>query len=859
MSRYSAVTLLVVLLSLTLEPRVSGKFPSWDESARIDCYGDPLPVGAVARLGSTRFLVPSRRFDSAIAFAPDGKSVATTFSDDDDSGVSLLELPSGRTLRRLVVPGKVQLHEVAFSPDGKLLAVRSDYSIYAWETAGWIRSPRLLVHDKKLCSFAFLPDGRTLVVGCCRNNNDTSCPVYFWDLISGKEISRLHGNNEDPVEAVLVLRDQMRLLTYRRREQDDQQPRGGSTILSWNLADRKLLNKYSIKGKCTVFANDGKTVVVRYGTRTHLVWDCNAGRELFRIDGDAVHCSFSPDGRVLAVAKQFQELRQFEVATGKELSRFVGSFSRYSTLTCYSPDGKRLLTCSRRFGGYSVLRLWDSATRKELSQKGGLHDPVTCLAVAPSGRSAVSGGLDGTVRMWDISSGKQVQVYTGLQGPVRTVTVSMDGRVAACVDSTGMVYLLEVRSGRLLRRIDCEQILLRGVNVTSLAFAPDSKTLFAGTSSNIVGVYEVATPKLIRRVEGGLSQCQPIAFCAENNLMASSGVISGQAASPGKVISIKSLHTGKELVRVLAKETDECFGPPVFSPDGKILIATHFRQTSFGAFQHQIRAWEIATGREILSVHTPLKVSALAFSRDGQMWVAYSDFFDVDRALHNWSLKTEREISVFGSHLGEVSSLVFSPDGNLLISSSDDGTLLVWKTAPIKLQRECSVKQIEQYWAKLNGDDAAAAYRAMWALTMMPKPTILFLRNRISPAPAVDSRRIERLIDALDSERFSERADATEELEKLGELAQPAMDKAMARSESAEVRRRVRSLLEKQEYPLSSGRRLRALRVTALLEYISTQDAVRLLQELANGAPEAQLTREAMASLKRLRARGVLK
>jgi hypothetical protein len=49
---------------------------------------------------------------------------------------------------------------------------------------------------------------------------------------------------------------------------------------------------------------------------------------------------------------------------------------------------------------------------------------------------------------------------------------------------------------------------------------------------------------------------------------------------------------------------------------------------------------------------------------------------------------------------------------------------------------------------------------------------------------------------------------------------------------------------------------LQALRAVAVLEDIGTPTARRLLEDLANGASEARLTREAKASLQRLDRRG---
>jgi hypothetical protein len=93
---------------------------------------------------------------------------------------------------------------------------------------------------------------------------------------------------------------------------------------------------------------------------------------------------------------------------------------------------------------------------------------------------------------------------------------------------------------------------------------------------------------------------------------------------------------------------------------------------------------------------------------------------------------------------------------------------------------------------------------------------------------------------------------ATRELESLGEVAGPVLQGALRGQPSLEVRRRVERLLELLHEQLPTEERLRALRALQVLEHIGTPEARQVLESLAKGAPAARLTREAVASLKRL-------
>jgi hypothetical protein len=92
---------------------------------------------------------------------------------------------------------------------------------------------------------------------------------------------------------------------------------------------------------------------------------------------------------------------------------------------------------------------------------------------------------------------------------------------------------------------------------------------------------------------------------------------------------------------------------------------------------------------------------------------------------------------------------------------------------------------------------------------------------------------------------------ATRELQKVGEMALPALRAALKGKPSLELRRRAQQLLDEIDTATLSGERLRGVRAVAVLEHIGNTEARKLLDTLAGGASEALLTWEAKASLAR--------
>ena len=108
-------------------------------------------------------------------------------------------------------------------------------------------------------------------------------------------------------------------------------------------------------------------------------------------------------------------------------------------------------------------------------------------------------------------------------------------------------------------------------------------------------------------------------------------------------------------------------------------------------------------------------------------------------------------------------------------------------------------------------------------------------------------------MEDLNSNDFDTREKVSAELEAMGDLAGPALRAVLKGSPPAEVERRAKALLEKLERQEVPSAQVRPIRAILALETLGSQQARRLLEKLAGGAPEARSTKEAKAALDRLR------
>jgi hypothetical protein len=265
-----------------------------------------------------------------------------------------------------------------------------------------------------------------------------------------------------------------------------------------------------------------------------------------------------------------------------------------------------------------------------------------------------------------------------------------------------------------------------------------------------------------------------------------------------------------------------------------------------------IAIWEAITGKERCRLDGHLGPAlCVVFSPDGRTLA--SSGYD-DQTIRLWDVETAEELRKLTGHRGRANALAFTPDGKMLISGGEDTTILFWDVAAVTHRRRPDVRltaaEWESSWADLANVDAVAAHKALARLTAAPG-TVALLRDRVRPSPRLDAKRLEQLLPNLDNEEFSVREQASKEIEKTGDAALPAIERALARQDaSVEMRRRLELL--QSHLALPAGERLRELRALEVLERVATPDAQRLLQRLAAGTPDARLTREAKAALDRL-------
>jgi WD40 repeat protein len=872
--------------------------PALKPAGLTDAYGDPLPAGAVARLGTLRLWHGAAV--SSLALSPDGKVLASGGGDrwrragggswygkQSDGEVHLWDLSNGRKLCTLKAEqGTIDC--LAFSPDGRLLAAGCGCTVFTWEAA----SGKLLrqfyggKHPVRLVTFS--PDGRRLqTVASARDHWSTGAVtlppdrVQLWDVATGK-LLRTRGG---PIG----------------EEKKLSQPAKGETLVE-TLVPVAVAQSANGRRSAWCFRRqqerrEGNSVSIGDGVVSLKFYDAASGQQVHQVDGLPASVNvlaLSLDGRRFATAGDDSISLGLTEPPGGALL-WIKGVGRAQL--AFSPDGKVL--ASRHDCG---VCLWSAGTAKTLrhwflvpANGCGAMDEAPPPVFSAKGR-VLAAAFGGFLHVWDLRQGKEQPAFPGRRRPVTNVRFSAEGPMvelaatgfarwslgSACKRGKASAWPTLSKQGpwaaesenrwHYLDRTENKTFrLCEGVGRTVLHTLPaDTRAFESGDmSSDGRGVclcrqakdecalvfYEVPTAQELGRLK---VKCCPEDFAVFPPARLAAWMEDGKTCladlCSGKVRELPGgagpSHRFSYTNRLLA-----------FSPDGQTLLAAYQRSLRFAVAESDDGAvclWDVATGKELqrLDVRhadgSPAGLCAAAFSPDGRTLAAAAYG---ENGIDLWEVATGQVRRRLPGHQDQVLCLDFSPDGRFLVSGSDDGTALVWDLvtpAPLPGQDGPAAAGLERWWSRLGSPDASRADEARRMLVAASAQSVSLLARRLRPATTPAAARLTTLIAELEAERYAVREHADRELAKLHELAGPALAKALARPRALESKRRLEKLLGALDNRVPPAPLLRQLRALEVLEQIGTPEAHRLLARLAGGIPQARLTREAQAALARL-------
>ncbi|MCI0356940.1 MAG: hypothetical protein L0211_00450 [Planctomycetaceae bacterium] len=648
--------------------------PAFGQTASSkDAYGDPLPPGAIVRLGSVRWRTGPAY---STALGPDGKRL---FVGGGGGAIRVFDIESGLLVRSYDGP-EYEVRAIALSPDGKTLAGASYQGSFLFD----VDSGKKLRQFKTgaVAVMAFSPDGTKLITG----GEDHERSVRVIDVATGKEQLRFLWHQRR-VSFVACSRDNKTLVTASGYDNDVR-------IADLNTGD--LIHTFREKNAYdTVVAltADAKTLAVaerRYQNRkpqwsnTVRLIDVASGKQQMLVEqGEGLISTllFSPDGKTL-IAWGDKHCQEFDVASGRLTRDLPGCHARY-----FSPDSRALI------GVGPVIRVWDFASGKELHPQDGPVSAANSIAISPDGVTLAMSSYEEreNIHLWDSTTGKQKGLLKGHTSYVRGVQFAPDGRlISGGGDSTLRVW--DVKDGAEVFQFKLHEPRAgeKPLQVTNFAVSRDGATLttsaigfeerFGKGEKMHLFAWNLKNGKLLAMSERDGHFFDWPGFSADGKAV---------VQRDGKDLVCADLITGK--TRFKLEPTPQPGGEGVLnpniieapfsaSPDGRLLAARGNRQRNEGPRywrdHYAIVVFDATTGKELHRIAVDDWLTGVVFSPDGRR-IAGID----GRLARIWDAATGKRLWESAPLDFRTRVLAFSPDGARLATALDNATTLIWDVA----------------------------------------------------------------------------------------------------------------------------------------------------------------------------------
>jgi WD40 repeat protein len=826
----------IALALLTAASWLPGGATALPKPPAADRHGDPLPPGAVARLGTARL----RAVCESIHFSADGKTLIGV----DGRLIRVWDASDGslREVRRL--PGTDSLI-TARSQNGSTLLLAGKSGTEVWDVPSAnrlnLRAPQV---DDRAVLAAVSNDRDSILLGegvAKRRlpNGGVGAAETIYRIVlfdTARVVARVLSESEPGVIRLGLSPDCTRAVATGRE---------GTRV--WDTATGKRLWEVTdFNAEPVHFTADGKYLIAGPGggqSQWH-VWETDTGKPAKGLHlptvGYAWTFAVSPDGNLLLIPTDTDYV-QWDLRAGAIRHRWPGA-NQWGRGT-FAPDGQSVVIYD------TVLRRWDVTTGKNLYADVaplGHTAAVRRIFFGPDGKRLISVADDRTARVWDVATSRPLQTVPLDPASLDAWALTPDGSTLVGVDQRLTVHRWPL-DGRPKQTCELREAQRLGIGLTprDVRVSPDGSTLIllGWPRSPEYRLYrysfsfwDLATGRLLRW--GG----DPGRHYRGENARLSPG---GRFAAIGH--SLFDTRTGER--RDLPAGPIGMAGAHVFSPDERLVAAT---------ISDGLRIWESATVRTLVDMRSEIWMGA-AFSRDGR-YFAYPD----GARLVVWDLTRkdrllDRAAQVWhdpGHNNWATGGIAFAPDGRTVATGNVDGTILLWSIPEPVRGEQWTDPDGANLWADLGDDDAATAYAAVWRLADHPADAVRLLRKQYPLAPALPAADWQALIAALDSPKFADREVASKKLAGQGRRAEAPLRRALPDA-SPEQRRRIDDLLAALKPPTGRprGEDLRAVRAVAVVEACNTPEARPLLDEWAERGPIVRLADEAARAVERLKTR----
>ncbi len=478
---------------------------------------------------------------------------------------------------------------------------------------------------------------------------------------------------------------------------------GSDELMIWDVSTCKPVSAFGVPSWITSVAFRPEAGVIATGHDDGIVrtWNLTNGELLQELEGHRRPISalaFRPDGSVLASASEDKAIGLWELSTGRLRDQLLGHTDRIPALA-WHPDGSRLYSA----GWDTTVRVWDAQSAQPIILLNAHVGQVAAMALSPDGLQLTAADSLNTLHVWDLGTNRPRHLFKGHRGEVRCLAYSADGNrlvsggsdrvlavwdpvvgqrrstsadpaffrtgVAVSPDGTQLagiggaaLRVWKVASGELL----CER--QTGEALHAVAFSPDGRCIATGGSGLGISLWDAATGKLQRTLEGQATPIAALAFSPDGKSLASCTAL-------GNDVWLWDLDSGQPLL-ILPDAAEGCAVEALsFHPQGHYLAVAGVDWLQAPGTGGAVAVWDLGARRPLFAF--PGGATAVAFDPSGRFVAAAA----LTETIQIFDVSAERLVGELSGHEGPVTSVAYAADGRLLASGGDDQTVRLWDAA----------------------------------------------------------------------------------------------------------------------------------------------------------------------------------
>ena len=363
------------------------------------------------------------------------------------------------------------------------------------------------------------------------------------------------------------------------------------------------------------------------------------------------------DGALTPIRSQ-STLNDIALAAGTR--RIINTPDLTIEAIAYSPDASQIATGIDN----GEIIIWDVPTGDEILRWQAHDGIVTSIDFHPNGTQIVSGssGEEGNLRVWNAETGEEVATLPYHRNRVTSVIYTPDGRffISGSIDQSYVVWRSEGFGVAHVGKVDTD------INFVDVTADPVDWVVAISDTNSIV---------IMNQEWKIISDISP----AEDNL--TSGVTSIRLNPTGSLLMVGFVNGEIGLWDPRTGELTQTF----IGSDGRVNAVDFLPRDSkviAGLDDGTMRIWDVVTSRQTDVFNLGKAIQSMAVNRS-QVRMAVS----LEGEMRIWDIQGSAEIKRFVGHQARVSTVVYHPDGQHVLSGSFDKTLILWNASDASVIR----------------------------------------------------------------------------------------------------------------------------------------------------------------------------